>query len=180
MRFRLVQKICAQIKAVFDQLEIGVELDLKLDIGHALAAGLVDAAPFRLHRKRQRQGRRRPAVEQQVSDLAENAAEGDLAAIVEIGDVADLVRGNKRPELELDVLVGREFEFELGLARAITSVTLADPRLGIKREFLLAFQADAGAFGETEHVFGFDVAIDDRSVLRAGTDTRRDEKQRGR
>jgi hypothetical protein len=35
------------------------------------------------------------------------------------------------------------------------------------RKFLLAFQADARAFGKAEHVFGFDVAIDDRIVLRA-------------
>ena len=64
----------------------------------------------------------------------------------------------QRPEFDLDELRRREFEFVFGLGRGVVAVTLAEPADGVDGEFLLALQADAGAGGKSENVFGFEFA----------------------
>ena len=108
-------------------------------------------------------------IEQQITHFAEETAEGELPAVVEIWHAVDAVRGGERPEFKLNVLVRRELEFELGLAAEIAPCLLAKACLGVEREFLLAFQADSRAGGEAEHVFCLDVAPHRRIVLRMGS-----------
>jgi hypothetical protein len=59
------------------------------------------------------------------------------------------------------------------------TVFFCDPRHGIERELLLALQPDAGAFGEAEYIFCFDLAQELVAVLRNGGETCCREKQRG-
>src|SRR4029077_7779844 len=114
---------------------------------------------------RDRRGR---AVEQQIADLAEEAGGPEHVAVVEIGHVADGVSGGKRAELELDVLVRRVLELELRFGCGIAAIALAKPADGVDREFLLAFEPDAGAFGEAEDVLGLDlVELQGCALLRA-------------
>ena len=49
--FRLVEKIGAEIETVLNELEIGVDIQLQLEICDTLAAGFVGSPPFRFDRK---------------------------------------------------------------------------------------------------------------------------------
>src|SRR6202011_1925427 len=124
----------------------------------ALAARLVDAAPHRLGRDRDGDRGRSAALDEQIAQLAEQAAEAHGMAVVETCDVLDVVGGYQGSELDLNELRRRVLEFELGLGGEEPAVTLAERRDGFRREFLLALEADARAFGEAEDVFGLDLA----------------------
>jgi hypothetical protein len=81
-----------------------------------------------------------------------------LVSIVQTIDIINLVPGDKRPELELYILVGRKFQFELRFTSQVLSASLAHAGLSIDRKLLFAFQSYARAFRESENVFCFYLA----------------------
>src|ERR1700694_2093930 len=131
---------------------------LELEIHDALAARLVDAAPHRLGRDRDGDRGRCAALDEQIAQLAEQAAEAHRTAVVETRDVLDVVGCRQSSELDLNELRRGVLELELGLGGEETAVALAERRDGFRREFLLALKADARPFGETEDIFGLDLA----------------------
>src|SRR5689334_9515819 len=117
--FRLIKEIRAEIESVRDQLEVGIDLELKLVVIHDPPAGLVDAPPLGLGRQRNGQRLRLAAVEQLITNLAEETAKSELIAVVEIGKILDPMRRHERAEFELDILVWGKLEFGFGLARPV-------------------------------------------------------------
>jgi hypothetical protein len=74
------------------------------------------------------------------------------------------VRRDQRPQLELHVLVRREFIFEFCLTCPITPIGFADPGDALRRKFFFTFEANTGPFGKTEDVLGLYFV---KSILRA-------------
>src|SRR5205085_1992007 len=134
----LVEGIDREKHPVLYELVIGSEPSLELEIDDVLAARLVDASPYRLRRKRHRDGRRRAALDKQIARFTEQPAEADRMAIVEPGHVGDGVRGQQRAEFELDELARRLLEFELRLGSEEPPGALAERRNGLGRDFLFA------------------------------------------
>ena len=64
----------------------------------------------------------------------------------------------ERADLELHELAWRLLVFELGLAREITAIALADAHHGFGRDLSFALEPDAGPFGKAENVLGLDLA----------------------
>src|SRR5262245_24272331 len=92
--FRLVEQIAREIKPVLDHLEISIDLQLQSKIFYTCATRLVYAMPLRLRRKRDRKRRRRAPLQQHVPYFAEEAAEREMIAILQIRHVVDDVCGN--------------------------------------------------------------------------------------
>ncbi len=93
-----------------------------------------------------------------MAELSEQSAQVHGLAIAETRDVRNIVGRHQGSELDLNELRRRVLEFELGLRGEETPVALAERRDRFRGELLLALQADAGAFGEAEDVFGLDLA----------------------
>src|SRR6202011_1602059 len=144
----------------------------------ALAARLVDAAPHRLGRDRDGDRGRSAALDEQIAQLAEQAAEAHGMAVVETGDVLDVVGGYQGSELDLNELRRRVLELELGLGGEEPPVALAERRDRFRGDLLLALLTDAGAFGEAEDVFGLDLAK--RAIVGCTRISARYEKRRGK
>src|SRR6185437_5632060 len=155
--FGFVQEIEARIEAVVHELQIRVEAGLELVIVHALAAGLVDEPRVTIERERHRERIARGAFQREIAEFGKAAAEARGVAVVETGHAADVVGRAERAKLDLDELGGREFVLIFGLGRRVMTVALAEPADAVDREFLFAFDADAGAGGEAEDIFGLDV-----------------------
>ena len=130
----------------------------QLEIHDPLPARLVDAAPHRLGRNRDGDRRGSAALDEQIAQLAEHPAEAHGVAIVETGDVRDVVGCKQGTELDLHELRRRVLVFELGLRGEEPPVTLAERGDRLRGNFLLALQPDARAFGEAEDIFGLDLA----------------------
>src|SRR6266702_3531157 len=154
----LVHGVEAEKHPVGDELGVGMHAGLELEIRDALAARLVDAAPHRLGRERDGDRGRRATLDEQIAQLAEQAAEAHRMAIVETGDVLDVVGVRQGSKLDLNELRWRVLEFELGLRGEEPAVALAERRDRFRGELLLALKADARALGEAEDVFGLDLA----------------------
>ena len=172
-RLGLVDEVHGRVKPVLHQLGIRHDLCLELVVLHRSAARLVERAIVRLERGCNGDRRIR-AIQHEVSDLAEKAGWPERASVVEIGHVANVMAGCKRSKLELDVLVRRVFELELGFGGGVTAIALAKPAGRVDRNFLLAFKADAGALGEAEDVLGLDLVKlhrHRRAFLRNGRDS---------
>src|SRR5207245_1503054 len=129
----LVDRVEAENNPVGDELGVGMHAGLELEIRDALAARLVDAAPHRLGRERDGDRGRRATLDEQIAQLAEQAAEAHGMAIVETRDVLDVVGCRQGSELDLNELRWGVLEFELGLRGEETPVALAE-RLGRERD----------------------------------------------
>ena len=145
--------------------DIGIDFEFKPKALNPRARRLIANVPFGFDRQSQPERLVGSAADDEITQLAEQAAEVDRTAIHFVRYVAEIIGRAEHADLELKELVRRMLELELRLRGREASEPLAEPALRLSGNLTLAFQADGVTFGEAEDVFGFDVAVDDGAEL---------------
>ncbi|WOK19719.1 MULTISPECIES: hypothetical protein [Rhodopseudomonas] len=101
--------------------------------------------------------RRRLPIEKSVTKINRRTLQGQLAAILQVGHASDIMRSECRPRLDSEISGGHEFQLELLLDCAISSLARAQPPRRLALEFPLAGIADVGPDHESEQMLGIDI-----------------------
>src|SRR5215211_6548147 len=164
--FGLEQQVTGDEQLVRQQFLVGIKLELDAECILAIAARLGVTAPFRLGGDRQPEGKD-PAIEDPVLRLGEEAVEGTVIPVVEIGNAANPVVGQKRSRRDREIVDDAVFEFALVLQRGEGPGPFAEPSDRIVFDFALAGPLGVCPFGEAEDVTRVDAGLASVAALAA-------------
>src|SRR5258708_17605900 len=153
--FRLIHQIDSGDGKIGNQFPVKRQRQVGTDFAYQRSGDLIDTISVSLNCECQAE-RGCVAIENSVAQIDGSALPSQLAAILKIGDAADIVGRKCASQLDPEVPGGQEFQLQALIDRPVAAPVFGKPSGCLALEFAFADTADVSADPKSKQMLGID------------------------